>query len=128
MHPTARLLRRTPRLAACATLLVLASACASLEFRRDTQTSGTFTSRGWAFTILSFDIPKTAEQIARENASDANLANMQVTDLFLAPWFGPLDWLLDILGVRYCRIDGTWGFPGPVEQGESKSPGSKPGS
>lgn len=128
MQPTARSLPRIPRFVACGLFVLLASACASLEFERDTQTSGTFTSRGWAFTILSFDIPKTAEQIARENASDANLANMQVTDLFVAPWLGPVDWLLDILGIRYCRIDGTWGFPGPVDQGESKSPGSKPGS
>lgn len=128
MQPTARLPRRIPRFVAGAALVFLVTACASLEFRRDTETSGTFTSRGWAFTILSFDIPKTAEQIARENASDANLANMQVTDLFVAPWLGPLDWLLDILGIRYCRIDGTWGFPGPVEPSESKSPGSKPGS
>ena len=128
MQPTARLPHRAPFLAACAATMLFASACASLEFKRDTQTSGTFTSRGWAFTILSFDIPKTAEQIARENASDANLANTAVTDVLVTPWFGPLDWLLDILGIRYCRIDGTWGFPGPVERGEASSPGSKPGS
>ncbi|MBI5362403.1 MAG: hypothetical protein HZA53_04430 [Planctomycetes bacterium] len=128
MQAPARRPRRAPTLAACAAAMLLASACSSLEFKRDTQTSGTFTSCGWAFTILSFDIPKTAEQIARENASDANLANTQVTDVLVVPWLGPLDWIFDILGVRYCRIDGTWGFPGPVERGESASPGSKPGS
>ncbi|MFO1010417.1 MAG: hypothetical protein U1F29_10185 [Planctomycetota bacterium] len=128
MDSTARLPRRARALAACVAALCLTSACASLEFRRDTQTSGTFTSRGWSFTILSFDIPKTAEQIARENASDANLANTQVTDVLVVPWFGPLDWLLDILGIRYCRIDGTWGFPGPVEGERASNPGSTPGS
>jgi hypothetical protein len=99
-------------------------ACSSLEFRRSTQTSGTFSSRGWAVTVISVDIPKTAEQIARENASDANQPNLQITDVFVAPYLGPLDWLLDILSVRYCRIDGTWGYA------ESDAPAArvKPGS
>lgn len=128
MTSTARFPRRAPVLAACLAVASLAAGCASLEFRRDTQTSGTFTSRGWSFTILSFDIPKTAEQIARENASDANLANTQVTDVLVVPWLGPFDWLLDILGIRYCRIDGTWGFPGPVQGERASNPGSTPGS
>jgi len=50
--------------------------------------------------------------IARENASDANLANMEVDKSSVFPYFGPLDWVLDILGVRYARISGTWGFAG----------------
>lgn len=101
--------------------VVLCASCASVDFRRSTQTSGTFTSRGWSFTILSVDIPKTAEQIARENASDANQPNMQVTDVFVFPYLGPVDWILDILSIRYCRIDGTWGFPGAAEEGRGAS-------
>ena len=110
-------------------LLVFAAAgalgaCSSLEFRRSTQTSGTFTSKGWAFTIISCDIPKTAEQIARENASDANQPNLQITDVFVAPYLGAFDWILDIICVRYCRIEGTWGFG----DSESSSQQAKPGS
>lgn len=100
------------------------SACSSLEFRRSTQTSGTFTSRGWAFTIISCDIPKTAEQIARENASDANQPNLQITDVFVAPYLGAFDWLLDIICVRYCRIEGTWGFDGSEVSPQRAKPGS----
>jgi hypothetical protein len=113
---------RRGSLALFATVLLLPlGACASLEFRRNTESSGTFESRGWAFTLFSMDIPKTAEQVARENASDANLPNMQVSDVRVTPWFGPLDWLLDIISVRYCRIDGTWGFPGPAERARAAS-------
>lgn len=119
--------RRVPPLLAV-TSLCLASSCASLEFRRDTQTSGTFRSSGWALTIFSADIPKTAEQIARENASDANMANTQITDVLVVPYLGPLDWLLDILGVRYCRIEGTWGFAGSDAPAPAASPGSNAGS
>jgi hypothetical protein len=108
-------IRRVCVLALLAAPLVFSS-CASVDFRRSTRTSGTYTSRGWSFTILSVDIPKTAEQIARENASDANQPNMQVTDVFVFPYLGPVDWILDILSIRYCRIDGTWGFPGAAEE------------
>ena len=89
---------------------VLLSACAGVSFERRTETSGTFTSYGIAVTILSSDFPKGALQIARENASDAGLANMEVEKSVVFPYFGPLDWLLDILGVRYARISGTWGY------------------
>ena len=59
-------------------VLVLLSACAGVSFERTTETSGTFSSYGLAVTILSSDFPKGAMQIARENASDANLANMEI--------------------------------------------------
>jgi len=88
--------------------LVLGS-CASLKFERDTQTSGTFTSTGVAVTLVSFDLPKGALLIARENASDANLANMIVTETTVFPYLGPMDWLLDIIGVRWARVRGTFG-------------------
>ena len=59
-------------------VLLACCSCASVKFTRDTETSGHFVSSGWAFTILSIDLPRGAMQIARENASDAGLANMQI--------------------------------------------------
>lgn len=95
--------------ALAALLAVGLAACANLSFQRDTATSGTFESTGTAVTLFSFDLPKGALMIARENASDANLANMVVTETTVFPYFGAFDWLLDVIGVRYARIRGTWG-------------------
>jgi hypothetical protein len=92
------------------TLLLLLSACAGVSIERTTETSGTFSSYGVALTILSSDFPKGAMQSARENVSDANLANMEIRKSIVFPYLGPLDWIFDILGVRYARISGTWGF------------------
>ena len=86
--------------------------CAGVSFERTTETSGTFSSYGVALTILSADFPKGAMLIARENASNANLANMEVEEAYVFPYFGPLDFLLDIFGIRYARVSGTWGFSG----------------
>lgn len=91
---------------ACAALL---SACSNLSFQRDTATSGRFTSSGFAVTLFSFDLPKGALMIARENASDANLANMVVEETTVFPYLGPVDWILDIIGVRWAKVSGTWG-------------------
>ena len=88
------------------------SACASVSFERTTETSGTFSSWGFSMTILSTDFPKGALQIARENASDAGLANMEVQKSIVVPYLGPLDWILDIFCFRYARISGTWGYAG----------------
>jgi hypothetical protein len=93
-------------------LVAIVSSCAGVSFQRESETSGTFTSYGVAVTILSTDFPKGALQIARENASDANLANMEVQESVVMPYLGPIDWLLDILGIRYARVSGTWGFSG----------------
>ncbi|MBL8859085.1 MAG: hypothetical protein JNL28_11300 [Planctomycetes bacterium] len=92
-----------------AALLSVCAACANLSFERDTQASGTFESTGMAVTLLSFDLPKGALLIARENVSDANLANMVVTETTVIPYLGPMDWLLDIIGLRWARVRGTWG-------------------
>jgi hypothetical protein len=102
------------KVAACAlaVVAVLLPGCAGVSFKRSTETSGTFTSYGVAVTVLSTDFPKGALQIARENASDANLAHMEVKESVVIPYLGPVDWLLDILGIRYARISGTWGFAG----------------
>lgn len=100
---------------ACALLFVVAgaaSSCSSLSFQRQTETSGTFRSSGWAVTLLSVDIPKSAIQIARENASDSNMSNMQVEKVLIVPDFGGFNWILDIFSIRYARIEGTWGFSG----------------
>ena len=61
---------------------------------------------------MTWDFPKQAIDIARENASDANLANMQVTETFKAPDLGWFNWILEIISVRYARLAGTWGFSG----------------
>ncbi len=101
----------------CACVLVLsltalASSCSSLSFQRKTETSGTFTSSGWAVTFLSVDLPKSALQIARENASDSNMANLQVEKVLVVPDLGTFNWILDLFSIRYARIEGTWGFAG----------------
>jgi len=92
-------------------LLALGTGCAHLEFRRDTATSGTFTSTGTAVTLLTWDLPKSALMIAQENASDARQPNLRVTSERVYPYLGWFDWVLDIVGIRYARIEGTWGFP-----------------
>ena len=103
---------RTAHFLSLAALLSIAASCASIEITRDTQTSGRFVSTGTAFTILSIDLPNDAVNIARDNASDARLTNMQVTDVKVTPDLGWWDWLLDIIGVRSARVRGTWGFSG----------------
>ena len=99
------------RLAAVSALLALAS-CASVKFERTTETSGTFKSVGFAFTIGTIDLPKSAMQIARENASDSNLANMRVVEARVRPNWGWWNWVLDIISIRRAEVSGTWGFEG----------------
>lgn len=89
--------------------LVLSS-CANLEFQRDTQSSGTFTSSAWSFTVFSVDLPKSALNIARENASDANLPHTVVKEVKTGPDLGVLNFFLEILCLRYAKIEGTWGY------------------
>lgn len=93
----------------CAALLLALGSCADLSFQRDTATSGTFESTAMAVTLISFDLPKGAMMIARENVSDANLANMIVTETKVIPYLGPFDFILDIIGVRWASVKGTWG-------------------
>lgn len=97
----------------CALAALSWTSCANLSFTRKTETSGTFTSSGWAVTIFAVDIPKGALQIARENASDANMPNLAIDEVKVIPDLGPVDWLLDVLSIRYARIRGTWGFERP---------------
>ncbi len=88
------------------------SSCASLSFDRDTQTSGTFRSSAIAVTVLGWDLPKRAVDIARDNASDAGLVNMNVEDASVLPHLGWFDWILDIFGIRFATVRGTWGYDG----------------
>lgn len=99
-------------MALCLASCLAVSSCASLSFERDTESSGTFVSSGWSFTLLTWDFPKQAIDIARENASDANLANMQVTETLLIPELGWFKWILEIVSIRYARLGGTWGYSG----------------
>ena len=103
--------------AACTLALVAAaglhtSSCASVSFDRRTQTSGTFRSSAVAVTVLGWDLPKRAVDIARDNASDAGLVNMQVENASVTPYFGWFDWVLDIFSVRFANVRGTWGYDG----------------
>lgn len=111
---------RAARLAlAGAGLALLASGCSTVKFYRNTETSGTFRSSGLAFTLLSVDIPKTASDIARENVTDTRLPNIEITEVFVFPYLGPADWLLDFISVRYAVVRGTWGFSGEPATGEA---------
>ena len=98
------------------------SACTSLSIERDTLTSGTFESRAWGFTILSWDLPKAALDTARENASDTRLLNLQVEEVDITPDWGWWNWVLDILSVRVATIRGTWGFRGNEAAGVKPTP------
>jgi hypothetical protein len=99
---------KSPVVFALAAVLSL-SACASVEFKRATPTSGTFRSTGLAFTLLSIDFPREAMQIARENTVDAGQANLAVTYSRVTPDLGWWNWILDIISVRYAVLEGTWG-------------------
>lgn len=91
---------------------VATTSCSSLSVRRDTQSSGTFHATGWAFTFLSWDVPRSALDIARENASDARLPRAVVEHTSVMPYLGWFDWVLDIVGVRRASVSGRWGFTG----------------
>lgn len=113
MHSAQRRFGTALRLVLCACFAAGIASCASVSFERKTETSGTFKSSGWALTLFAVDIPKGALQIARENASDANLANTVVEEATVVPYLGRwFDWILDIVGIRYARVTGTWGFSG----------------
>ena len=104
--------RRSPIATAFALVacLWLAPSCASVQFDRDTPTSGTFESSAWSFTIISFDFPGPAVQIAQRNVSSSGQPNLVIEKSLVIPHLGPLDFLLDILCIRYAKISGTWGY------------------
>jgi len=73
-------------------------------------------------TLIQIDFPKGALMVARENASDSNLANMVVEDVTQVPDFGPLNWLFDLFSIRYASVSGTWGFTGQENQSAPSKP------
>jgi hypothetical protein len=107
---------RTASRAAILLVALLAASCASLEFERTTPTSGTFTSTAVSVTIFSVDLPGSALGIARGNAADARQPNSLVVQERVFPYLGPLDWLLDIVSVRWARVSGTWGVPPEMDE------------
>ena len=90
-------------------LLVLTSACASLEFEPTDADSGTFSSSAVAFTFLGRDYPQGALLVARANASDSQLPNLVVTEERVFPYFWKLDFLLDLISFRWAIVRGTYG-------------------
>jgi len=84
--------------------------CASLSLKRTTQTSGTYHSSAWAFTIFSFDVPRGALIAARENAADIHRANTNEIQARVTPDLGWFNWILDIVSIRKATVKGTWGF------------------
>ncbi|MEW6071820.1 MAG: hypothetical protein AB1726_04390 [Planctomycetota bacterium] len=102
---------RAPRALAALALLLAASSCASVDFQRTTPSSGTFTSSAWAFTLLSMDFPAPALTVARGNVSDTAHPNLSIEEQFEIPYLGWFDWVLDVVGIRYARTRGTWGYP-----------------
>lgn len=110
-YPSAVIPPRSWRLALGVLSLSLLGSCASLEFDRETATSGTFRSSAWCFTFLSFDLPSPAVVVARNNAADAGQPNTEATYQKVVPYLGWFDFLLEIVGVRYAVVKGTWGYP-----------------
>ncbi|MFT7679294.1 MAG: hypothetical protein ACI8QC_003295 [Planctomycetota bacterium] len=98
--------------ASAAVLLVSVSACASVDFERTTETSGTYRSTAWSMTVFTIDMPAGALKIARENASDAGLAATVETYADVTPDWGWWNWVLDMLSIRRAEVSGTWGFDG----------------
>lgn len=98
-------------------LAALTSSCASfehtsLDHTRETQTSGTFRSEAWAFTVLQWDFPAESSQVARNNAFDAGLPNLRIEVQEQSPDWGWWNWVLDILSFRKTVLTGTWGYDG----------------
>ncbi len=92
--------------------LIALSSCASLDMERTSANGGTFRSSALAFTFLSLDFPAPALSTARGNVADTGRPELVVENELVFPYFGRLDWILDILCVRYARVTGTWGEPG----------------
>lgn len=119
---------RARRALTALSLCLVLAACNSIEVQRTTKTSGSFRSRAWAFTLLSWDIPQTALGRARENAADTRLVNMRVDRVRVTPDWGWWNWVFDIISLRVATIEGTWGFTGPDPAAANASPGSTTGS
>jgi hypothetical protein len=91
-----------------ATTLFLSS-CASLSLSPTDEHTGTFRSRALAVTFFGSDYPQSAILLARANASDAALPNLVVSREWIFPYFWKLDFLLDVLSIRFASVSGTYG-------------------
>ena len=103
MHAAARFLAL-----AC---LLPSAACANLDFRASDASSGTFRSTALSFTFLGNDYPQSALLLARANAADSQLPNLVITEEHVFPYFWKLDFLLDIVSLRWASVSGTYGPP-----------------
>lgn len=114
----------TPWVASLALSLLLASCTSTppVSVDRETETSGTFRSEATSFTILAWDFPMASDQIARDNAFDVGLANLEVTSWETSPDWGWWNWVLDILSVRTTTVIGTWGYDATDFGGETDGP------
>lgn len=92
-------------------MLLFGSSCANLKIEKETRTSGTFRSTAASFTFLGIDFPAPALSIARGNAADSGRPGLIVEKETVIPYLGPLDWLFEIISVRYARVSGRWGDP-----------------
>ena len=90
-------------------VLWMACSCAGVSFEANGETSGTFHSRALCMTVLGHDFPESALMLARANASDSQLPNMVVSEERVFPYLWRLDFLLDILCVRWASVSGTYG-------------------
>lgn len=105
-------------------LCLSASSCTSVSVERETLTSGTFSSRAWAFTFFGNDIPRPALMIARSNAADIQRPDLRIESEWVVPDLRWVDWLLDFVGFRYARVSGTWGLPEGSLDGGATTPAS----
>lgn len=107
-----RTMRRPIRPLLTLSLCAFLGACSSVKFERTTESSGTFEATGTAVTLFSVDLPRSALNQARENASDAGLHNLRVTEAKVTPYWGIFDFVLEMISVRHAVIRGTWGYHG----------------
>lgn len=101
--------KRRPFLALALGLGLGLASCSNFKAVRTSETGGTFTSTGRAFTFLSWDMPRSALQIAQDNAADSGRPNVVVTKTRVTDW-GVFDWVLEIIGSRSAEVRGTWGY------------------
>jgi len=88
---------------------LLLCSCASVDFEPIDAERGTFRSSATSFTFLGFDYPQSAILLARANASDSQLPNLVVTEERIFPYLWKLDWLLDLISIRWAYVRGTYG-------------------
>lgn len=92
-------------------LVCLSPGCANLSVQATDASSGEYTSSALSITILAFDLPSPALEMARNNAADIGQPNLLVERETVFPYLGRLDWLLDLFSIRFAKVTGTWGYP-----------------